>query len=80
MGKAEMILLGVVALTGLILIIKMMVSLINKYGTTVKRGRKKTKEEELGYKPSKAAGVGVAVAMGSFLCGVLTAIKPFRGD
>ena len=80
MGKAEIILLCIIALTGFLLIIKMMVSLINKHGTTVKRGHKKNREEELGYKPTKTARAAAVCALGSFLCGVLAATKPFRED
>ena len=80
MEKEEMILLGIVGVVGFALLVKLMISLIKKHGVSVSRGRKKSRAEELGYKPSKTAKVAAACALGSFLCGVLAATKPFRDD
>ena len=80
MGKAEMILLGIVGIVGFVLMVKLMISLIKKHGISVKRGQKKTREEELGYKPSKVAKAAATCALGSFICGILVATHPFRED
>lgn len=80
MGKAEMILLGVVACVGFVLLVKLMVSLISRHGVSVKKGQKKTREEEIGYNPSGVSKKAVSCALGCFLCGVMVALKPFRDD
>jgi quinol-cytochrome oxidoreductase complex cytochrome b subunit len=80
MGKAEMILLAILALVGFVLLTKMMISLIKKHGVSVKKGRKKSREEEIGYNPSKVSKTAATCALGCFLCGVMVALKPFRDD
>lgn len=79
MGKAEVIALVSVLGVCFLLLICLMVHLANRHGAGVRKGRRKTKEELLGYNSSNPlSGAAVACALGCFLCGAVVAMKPFR--
>ncbi len=80
MGKAEVTALVAVFGVCFILLVCLMVHLANRHGAKVRKGRKKTKEELLGYDPVQHALSGAAAvgAVGFFLCGLSVAMKSFR--
>ena len=80
MGKVEMVLLAFLGLVGFVMLVRLMVKLIKKHGVGVDKGRKPTREEELGYNPSLVSKAAALFAVGSFIGGIFAAIKPFRDD
>ena len=79
MGRAEVIALIAVLGVCFLLLVCLMVHLANRHGASVRKGRRKTREEVLGYDSSESlSGAAVACALGCFLCGAVVAMKPFR--
>ena len=77
MGKSEIMMLVAVLGGCFILLVCMMVALIKRHGSGIRKGRKKPATKDLGYNPAQVSGAAAACAIGSLICGLLVAMTPF---
>lgn len=78
MGSSEKKMLLVVLGICFLLLVWLMISLIKHHGAGVKKGRKPTREELLGYDSSSVSNAAITCAVGSLICGIMVAMTPFR--
>ena len=76
----KIILIAVAACIGLSLFVSLTISLIKKQGISVSKGRRRTRQEMIGYNPSKVSKTAAACALGCFVCGIMVAMTPFTRD
>lgn len=77
-GKSQTLILVAVACVCFILLVCLMVSLIKKYGVSVRKGHRKSRQEVIGYNPSKVSKAAATCALGCFVCGIMVAMTPFN--
>lgn len=78
MGAAEKKMLLIVLGVCFLLLVGLMLRLIKRHGAGVKKGRKPTREELLGYDSSNVSNTAIACAVGSLICGIMVAMTPFQ--
>ena len=77
MGKSESMMLVAVLGGCFILLVCMMVALIKRHGSGIRKGSKKPATKDLGYNPAQVSGAAATCAIGGLICGLVLAMTPF---
>lgn len=77
MGRPEIIMLLAVLGGCVLLLVLLMSYMTHHHGSGLRKARKKSRQDILGYNPSKVSSKAVSCAVSCFVCGLMVAMNAF---